>query len=84
VTVSGQRLGKHVSAATNTHAIIELLLETGYFLCGPCRDVIITRTVGAMNSDPCGGGVEYLHRDPASRRRRRNGKSQNGDSKIWS
>jgi hypothetical protein len=20
--------------------------------------------------DPCGGGVEYLHRDPASRRRR--------------
>jgi hypothetical protein len=22
---------------------------------------------------PCGGGVEYLHRDPASRRRRRNG-----------
>jgi hypothetical protein len=28
--------------------------------------------------------VEYLHRDPASRRRRRNGKSQNWDSKIWS
>jgi hypothetical protein len=27
--------------------------------------------------DPCGGGVEYLHRDPASRRRRRKGKSQN-------
>jgi hypothetical protein len=25
----------------------------------------------------CGGGVEYLHRDPGSRRRRRNGKSQN-------
>jgi hypothetical protein len=22
---------------------------------------------------PCGGGVEYLHRDPASRKRRRNG-----------
>jgi hypothetical protein len=32
----------------------------------------------------CGGGVEYLHRDPASRRRRRNGKSQIRDSKIWS
>jgi hypothetical protein len=28
-TVSGQRLGKHVTAATNTHATIELLLETG-------------------------------------------------------
>jgi hypothetical protein len=26
--------------------------------------------------NPCGGGVEYLHRDPASRRRRRKGKSQ--------
>jgi hypothetical protein len=24
----------------------------------------------------CGGGVEYLHRDPASRRRRRKGKSR--------
>jgi hypothetical protein len=22
---------------------------------------------------PCGGGVEYLHRDPASRKRRRKG-----------
>jgi hypothetical protein len=37
-----------------------------YFLCGPCR----------------GGGIEYLHRDPASRRRRRKGKSQIGDSKM--
>jgi hypothetical protein len=27
---------------------------------------------------PCGGGVEYLHRSPASRRRRHKGKSQ-----IW-
>jgi hypothetical protein len=33
---------------------------------------------------PCGGGVKYLHRDPASRRRRRKGKSQIWDSKIWS
>jgi hypothetical protein len=32
----------------------------------------------------CGGWVEYLHRDPASRRRRRKGKSQIWDSKIWS
>jgi hypothetical protein len=23
--------------------------------------------------NPCGGGIEYLHRDPASRKRRRNG-----------
>jgi hypothetical protein len=33
---------------------------------------------------PCGGGVEYLHRSPASRRRRRKGKSRIWDSKIWS
>jgi hypothetical protein len=26
--------------------------------------------------NPCGGWVEYLHRDPASRKRRRNWKSQ--------
>jgi hypothetical protein len=26
-----------------------------------------------LESNPCGGGVEYLHRDPASRKRRRNG-----------
>jgi hypothetical protein len=34
--------------------------------------------------NPCGGGIEYLHCDPASHRRRRNGKSQILDSKIWS
>jgi hypothetical protein len=30
-----------------------------------------------LYTHPCGGGFEYLHRDPASRRRRRKGKSQN-------
>jgi hypothetical protein len=33
---------------------------------------------------PCWGRVEYLHRDPVSRRRRRIGKSQIWDSKIRS
>jgi hypothetical protein len=32
---------------------------------------------------PYGGGVEYLHRIPASRRRRRKGKSRIWDIKIW-
>jgi hypothetical protein len=32
----------------------------------------------------CGGGVEYLHRSPAKRRRRRKGKHQISDSEIWS
>jgi hypothetical protein len=39
------------------------------------RNVTLTLT---LTVNPCGGGVEYLHRDPASRRRRRKGKSQ-----IW-
>jgi hypothetical protein len=25
------------------------------------------------HNDPCGGGLEYLHRDPASRKKRRKG-----------
>jgi hypothetical protein len=33
---------------------------------------------------PCEGGVEYLHRNPASRRRRRKGKSRIWDSTLWS
>jgi hypothetical protein len=33
---------------------------------------------------PCGGGVEYLHRDPTRHRRRRKGKFQIWDSNIWS
>jgi hypothetical protein len=35
-------------------------------------------------SNPCGGGVEYLHRDPASCKRRRKRKFKFWDSKIWS
>jgi hypothetical protein len=33
---------------------------------------------------PCEGGVEYLHRSPAGRRRRQKEKSRISDSKIWS
>jgi hypothetical protein len=42
------------------------------------------RQLGRQRQNPCGGGVEYLHRDPASRRRRRKGKSQIWDRKILS
>jgi hypothetical protein len=44
--------------------------------CLPCKEIY-------GNIRPCGGGVKYLHRDPASRRRRRKVKSQIWDSKIW-
>jgi hypothetical protein len=31
----------------------------------------------------CGGGIQYFHRSPTSRRRRRKGQSRIWDSKIW-
>jgi hypothetical protein len=37
-----------------------------------------------FNVIPCRGGVEYLHRSPASRRRSQKGKFLIWDSKIWS
>jgi hypothetical protein len=57
------------------------------FPWGPCRGVILETidansfkpttvhrsTNWATREYPCGGGVEYLHRDPASRRRQRKG-----------
>jgi hypothetical protein len=64
--VSKQRIGKHVSAATNTNATTEVRC----LLYGPCRDVL-SSPLSLMNRRPCGGGVEYLHRSSASRRRRR-------------
>jgi hypothetical protein len=44
----------------------------------------IKRTIQDQLSNLCGGGVKYLHRDPASCRMRRIGKSQIWDSKMWS
>jgi hypothetical protein len=68
--VSRQRFGEHIPAATDTHAKIEVLFET----------VFSARSVQRgykedSESIPCGGGIEYLHRNPARRRKRRVGKS---------
>jgi hypothetical protein len=41
-------------------------------------------SISEGGSLPCRSGVEYLHRDTASRRWRQNGKSRVWDSKIWS
>jgi hypothetical protein len=57
--------------ARNTHILTtsETVFEMFYFtkltgmLCVCVRERV----------NPCGGGVEYLHHDPASRKRRRNG-----------
>jgi hypothetical protein len=48
--VSRQRFGKHVPAEKNTHATIEIFLETG-FSVGPFRDDI-TEIIGATKADP--------------------------------
>jgi hypothetical protein len=45
---------------------------------------VIFQNIELFITNPCGGRFEYLHRDPASRRRRRKGKSRIWDSKIWS
>jgi hypothetical protein len=71
--VSRQRIGKHVPATTNTHTTIQLLLQT-VFSALPVQ-VVVRKTVGATQLHPYGGRFEYLHRGPASRRRRRKGKS---------
>jgi hypothetical protein len=68
--VAMEQLSKQYPAETNYATIEELC-----FLCGPCPGVI-KRTKKIILVSPCGGGVEYLRRDPASRRRRREGKSQ--------
>jgi hypothetical protein len=45
------------------------------FLWGPCQR-FIGESEAHLQLDLCGGGVEYLHHDPASRRKRRKAKSQ--------
>jgi hypothetical protein len=54
------------------------------FLWSPTRGYKMNVYSWGMNSYPCGGGVEYFHRDPASRRRRRKWRSQIWDIKVWS
>jgi hypothetical protein len=68
------------------HATIAELFEAVFSMWSvPRLYNEVQRHLGiARERNPCGGGVEYFHRDPASRKRRRNGKSQIWDSKIWS
>jgi hypothetical protein len=70
--VSRQRLGKHVPAATDMHATIEVLLETVLSAWSVQRSCKEDRWGNGV-SDPCGGGFEYLYRSPASGKRRRKG-----------
>jgi hypothetical protein len=72
--ITRQRLSKHVPDATNTQAKEEVLLEKMFPILSVQSGY--KRAADLEVAHPCGGGVEYLHRDPASRRRRRKGKSQ--------
>jgi hypothetical protein len=67
------------------------------FLCGPRHATVwvlcflhgpwwvyITGVRLQLRLLPCGGGIEYLNRSPASHRRRRKVKSRIWDSKVWS
>jgi hypothetical protein len=74
VPVRNRALTVQCSARRYTDWVITTPPKHLYKICIKC----------SWFSSPCGGGIEYLHRDPASRRRRRKGKSQMWDSKIRS
>jgi hypothetical protein len=79
MSITRQRLGKQVSASTDTQATTEKLLGIVFSVrsarSGNKRRELVN-WYWYLVPYPCGGGVQYLHRDPASRRRRRKGKSQ--------
>jgi hypothetical protein len=63
-------------------AVIFMRFAPGYKRRGICQTRLslacISGRAGLEPEEalPCGGGVEYLHRNPASRRRRLKGKSR--------
>jgi hypothetical protein len=87
--IARQRLGKQVPAEMNTHATIEGLpfLCNGEMNTSITIEELLRNGVSCVgrprlyNEDlrqlrritPCGGGLEYLHRSHASRRRPRKG-----------
>jgi hypothetical protein len=52
--------------------VLNLVKHRDSFTFLPLIYTTLNVNVNSLHS-PCGGGVEYLHRDPASRKRRRNG-----------
>jgi hypothetical protein len=88
-----QNTTKYIKMATldQRHLKLSSILNYAIIFNISCKLTLHCRTVPrehrslkCLESYSCGGGVEYFHRDPASRRRRRKGKSQIWDSKIWS
>jgi hypothetical protein len=84
IITSRQWLAKHFPAEANERNNRSLLLGNSaenmprqqkrlHFLCDPCRVIIKGDSQKARQNIPYGGGVEYFHRSPSSRRRRRKG-----------
>jgi hypothetical protein len=83
--IAKQLLCKHVNVEAEAdetpelflekqHATIEDLLEAVFSMLS--KPTLYSDGPTCKLTHPCGGGVKYLHRDPASRRRRRKGKSE--------
>jgi hypothetical protein len=81
--ISEKRLGKHIPAETRSTQQYVYNGNGSVFYVARADD-LQRRQFEQSSSSPCGGGVEYLHRNPASRRRRRKGKPRIWDSKMWS
>jgi hypothetical protein len=74
VSIARQRRGKHISAAVNQFATI----EEAVFSVGVTPRLYNEDLRQLRDRTLCGGGVEYLHRIPVSRRKRRKGNSVPG------
>jgi hypothetical protein len=83
VPIAKQGLSKHVPTNAQQERTFIARQWTCSLCCGLTMDYI-TRNPGRLDRISFGGGVEYLHRSSASRRRRRKWKSRIWDSKIWS
>jgi hypothetical protein len=88
VTTALGNMHSHDNASLSTLVTARLIcvpltLDTMCSVFGS-REVIKGEQFARRIIIPCGGAVEYLHRNPASGRRRRKRKSRIWDSKIWS
>jgi hypothetical protein len=72
-SIARQRLCKQMFAETDTQATIEELLRTVFSMRSVQNGYEEEFSRKSAVGFPCGAGVEYLHRSPASRRRRRKG-----------
>jgi hypothetical protein len=70
ICAARKQSGEHVSAALNQHAKLDELLEAMFSMRPVPRLCNGEERETLGGGYPCGGGIEYLHRSPASRRRR--------------